>query len=95
VTLLDQAVERDGSFGDGEQERDQALVADAVVGYRFPKRRGFVSLEIGNILDESFAYQSDAFRSAGVQDQETRISPLPRPLFLPERTVFVRVGINF
>jgi hypothetical protein len=95
LTFLDQAVEGDDSFGDTPNGQEHAFVADAVVGYRFPGRRGFLSLEINNVLDESFTYQSDSFRSAGVLGENVRISPLPRPLFLPERTVFVRVGINF
>ena len=95
TTLLDQVVEHDNRFLDRPREHNLAFVADAVVGYRFPGRRGFVSLEINNILDESFHYQSDAFRSADVQDREARISPLPRPLFLPERTVLLRIGVNF
>jgi tetratricopeptide (TPR) repeat protein len=95
LTFLDQAVERDDSFSEQRDGRNHAFVADAVVGYRFPGRRGLVSLEINNILDEGFNYQSDAFRSASVQVEGVRISSLPRPLFLPERTILLRIGINF
>ena len=67
LTFLDQAVERrDDPFSEQRDGRNHAFVADAVVGYRFPGRRGFLRLEINNILNESSDYQSDAFRSASV-----------------------------
>ena len=60
---------------------------DAAIGYRFPKRFGIISLEARNLLDEEFLYQdlnsitSDQF---GVQ----------RP-FIPDRTVILRLTLNF
>lgn len=88
VTWASQDVQRGGgsSFTDGD---DSFYLVDAGVGYRFPHRRGLVSLGVRNLLDHDFNYQDDAFRFGGDRD-EPAISPL-----IPDRTVLARVALNF
>jgi len=59
---------------------------NAGLGYRFPKRWGIIALQINNLLDKKFHYQDNSFRSA---DQSVN------PLYIPERTIFGRLVINF
>ena len=62
------------------------FVVDATVGWRLPERRGLVSLEARNLLNDSFKYQDDNFRTFGTRSV---VSP-----FLPERTIVVRLTIS-
>jgi hypothetical protein len=67
------------------QGSDQFFLADAEIGYRFPKRRGIMTLEIRNIFNEAFSYQDDNFRNVE-----------PRTLeFIPETTILSRLTLNF
>lgn len=78
-TYLDQ----DGSFQAGlvqVEGDDQFWVADASIGYRLPKRRGIVSLEAKNVLDEQFQFQDTDPKS---------------PIVQPERIVLLRVSLSF
>jgi tetratricopeptide (TPR) repeat protein len=61
------------------------VVVDAALGYRLPKRRGIISLEGRNLLDRNFQFQDDSYRTS-----ETRT-----PRFIPSRTVFARITLNF
>jgi hypothetical protein len=61
------------------------FMLDTSVGYRLPKRRGLVSLEARNLLDQDFIYRSYNF-----QFNDYRISR-----YIPERTFFARVTLNF
>ena len=67
------------------QSENFSLV-NAGLGYRFPKRWGMVALQANNLLDKKFHYQDNSFRSA---DQSIN------PLYIPERTIFGRLVINF
>jgi outer membrane receptor protein involved in Fe transport len=62
------------------------FLLDAAFGYRLPERRGILSLEARNLLDEKFSFQDDNFQNPSV----TRISP-----FIPDRMVLGRVTISF
>ena len=58
---------------------------DAAIGYRLPRRRGIVSLELNNILDQNVHWQDDTFRSSEQQNRR----------FIPERSAMVRLNLNF
>jgi outer membrane receptor protein involved in Fe transport len=60
-------------------------VVDAAIGYRFPRRRGLVSLEVRNLFDDSFSYQNLSFQTN---------EPLT-PRFVPARTIFARLALFF
>jgi len=64
---------------------DDFFLLDSVFGYRFPKRRGILSLEGRNLLNKEFFYRNINFY------QSESISPL----FTPERTFFARLTLNF
>jgi outer membrane receptor protein involved in Fe transport len=57
---------------------DQFWVVDASIGYRLPKRLGFVKLEARNLLDESFKYQ----------DMDTA-----SPVIQPGRLVYLKLTL--
>jgi hypothetical protein len=69
----------------GQSAQDSFATIDAAIGYRFPDARGGVVLEVSNLLDESFKYEDDNFRSTIRQ----------RADLLPERMVLVRAVVNF
>ncbi len=90
-TYVSQKLDRDipspiypGSKRDNEG-RDGFFLVDAVVGFRLPKRRGMVSIEARNLLDEQFLYRNANFSTAE--------AVLPR--FLPARTMLLRLTLNF
>lgn len=64
---------------------DEFFLLDSVVGFRLPNRRGILSLEARNLLDKKFFYRNINF------DQSEAISPR----FIPERTFFARLTLNF
>jgi len=59
---------------------DQFWVVGASIGYRLQGRRGLVSLEVKNLLDEEFDFQD---------------TDPGRPQILPERLVFFRFTLSF
>jgi tetratricopeptide (TPR) repeat protein len=80
-------IDQEGEFvprvfepGTSVQGSDQFWVTDIWVRYRFPRRRGFITLGVQNVLDEKFQFQDT--------------DPL-NPLVQPERVVFVRVTLAF
>jgi len=78
------------SYNDQELESgngtssDRFWLTDAVVGYRFPKRLGMVSLGAKNLFDEQFSYY--AVNNSGLPQT---------PPFQPGRTVFAKIALNF
>jgi Tfp pilus assembly protein PilF len=86
ATYVDQEVERI-EFGEEVETGDDFVVVDLSVGYRFPKRRGIVSLSIKNLFDEDFDYQDDGFRTFR---DEPALSP-----YLPELSLIGKVTVNF
>ena len=65
--------------------KDGFFLVDAVLGFRLPKRRGMVSFEARNLLDEQFLYRNANFY----------LSEPTLPRFLPARTLLVRATFNF
>ena len=64
---------------------DTFFLLDAFLGLRLPKRMGILSLEVRNLLDQQFFYRNINFqRSEAIS-----------PRFIPERTFFGRVTLNF
>ncbi len=61
------------------------FILDTTVGYRLPKRRGIISIEGRNLLDQNFVYRSYNF-----QVNEYRVSR-----YMPTRTFMVQVTLNF
>jgi hypothetical protein len=64
---------------------DEFVLLDATLGYRLPKRRGILSLEGLNLLDENFGFEDDNFRIAEPRNSR----------FIPGRTVLARVTLSF
>ncbi len=60
------------------------VLLDFSVGFRFPNRRGILSLEGRNLLDDNFYYRDDTFRNS--EPGITR--------FIPQRTIFLGVTLN-
>lgn len=88
TTLVRQEVERSPAAELGLDEGDENFVVlDASLGYRFPKRRGLISLEVNNLLDEGFRYQDDSFR-------EFQDAPSIGP-YIPERRALARLTLNW
>ncbi|NND71542.1 MAG: TonB-dependent receptor [Rhodothermales bacterium] len=85
TTYLMQDLERgeDASLSEGEED---VVLLDLAIGYRFSRRRGTISLNVLNALDESFFYQDDSFRSTDV----TRSSG-----FIPERRTVLLISYVF
>jgi tetratricopeptide (TPR) repeat protein len=71
------------TFADDE---DSFFILDATVGYRLPNRRGIISLEARNLLDEEFFFQD-------LNIQTVRDAVNPR--FVPDRTIFIRATFAF
>ena len=59
---------------------DEFWIVDTSIGYRLPKRYGFVSVGVKNLLDESFKFQDTNPNS---------------PTFYPERLGFGRITLSF
>ncbi len=85
TTFVHQAVDREGAFA--EEGRDSFILMDVAVGYRFPKRRGLITLEAKNLLDSGFRYQDDSFREF---TNEPSVGP-----YIPERSSIGRLTVNF
>ncbi|HNH51988.1 MAG TPA: FecR domain-containing protein [Nitrosomonas sp.] len=64
---------------------DSFFLWDTVLGFRMPNRRGVLSLEGRNLLDQDFLY-----RSINFQQSEAIASR-----FIPSRTIFLRLTLNF
>jgi Tfp pilus assembly protein PilF len=66
-----------GTFSKGE---DDFFLLDAAITYRFPKRYGWFTVGVKNLLDEDFEYYD---------------SDRDNPRILPERFVFARITLAF
>ncbi len=64
---------------------DSFFLLDLHAGFRLPRRRGILSFEIKNLLDEKFFFRSLNFYQ----------SEFTAPRFLPERTFLLRATFNF
>jgi tetratricopeptide (TPR) repeat protein len=85
-TYVDQDVDRsDTAFqADGD---DNFFLVDTSIGYRFPKRRGIVSLGVKNLFDKGFDYQDDSYREFS---QAATTGP-----YFPDRIILGRFTLNF
>ena len=70
------------------QPTETAQVVNAGLGYRLPKRLGLVAFEVRNLFDREFNFQDNSFQT-GVGQRGAN------PLYIPERTFFGRVTLNF
>jgi tetratricopeptide (TPR) repeat protein len=90
ATYIDQEVVRtpDAELFIGLSDgREDFVVVDASIGWRFPKRMGIAALTVRNLFDQAFRYQDDNFR-------EFRTEPSASP-YVPERQVVGRVTLYF
>ena len=77
-------VYQEGDFGNIfmgiVSDDDRFWVVDAAVKYRLPKRYGMITLEVKNLLDESFNFQD---------------TDSTNPRIYPERFVFGKFTVAF
>ncbi len=71
---------------------DDFVLFDAAIGYRLPNRKGLLSLEVRNLLNEHFFYRNANFQ---VINPENPNSTSPTRAFVPERTFFMRFTWDF
>ena len=87
ATYLQQSLKRlpeaESQFRDGNSD---FVLLDTALGYRLPNRRGILSFEGRNLSDEQFYYRSYNF-----QFNEMNTSSR----FIPTRTFFVRLTLNY
>ena len=67
-------------------QNENFTLVNAGLGYRLPKRWGTVALQVNNLFNQNFRYQDYSF-----QVGERAINPL----YIPERTIFTRMVLNF
>ena len=85
ATFVQQDIEQRESESSASTE--DFVVLDTAIGYRLPKRRGIISLEAKNLLDEDFLFQ----------DLELRTSDpfMVARDFIPDRAILLRITLNF
>lgn len=83
ASFVNQDVFSRDSLGGESRQRERFSVVDLSIGVRLPGRKGLVSLEVNNLLDESFVYRDTAFEG------EPRV-----PQYAPELTVFARLQLS-
>jgi tetratricopeptide (TPR) repeat protein len=71
---------QDVQLDDGRSGRDTFWLLDAALSYRLPKRLGFITVGVTNLLDEEFRYYDIDLRNASIQ---------------PVRTVFARFTVQY
>jgi tetratricopeptide (TPR) repeat protein len=81
-TFAHQEVDRLGTENEGSEN---FFLFDASLGYRLPNRKGFLSFEGRNLFNQNFL-----FRNANFQTSEQI-----NARFVPVRTVFMRLTLNF
>ncbi|MGH7886332.1 MAG: TonB-dependent receptor, partial [Candidatus Binatia bacterium] len=69
---------------------NEFVLVNAGIGIRLPRRLGIVQLDIRNVFDERFDFQSSGPRSPGFSGAEGQTPP-----FIPERTLFAHVTLSF
>ncbi|MCP5363981.1 MAG: FecR domain-containing protein [Hyphomicrobiales bacterium] len=80
-------VRQDVNRKDGDNEGSERFaIVDGTLGFRLPERRGVISIEARNLLNSSFRYQDDNYRTAADQ-------PVLSP-YLPERAIFCRLTLQ-
>jgi len=81
-TFIHQKVNRLGTENEGTEN---FYLVDALLGYRFPNRKGIFTIEVRNIFDQSFLFRNRNFVT--VEPTNT--------FYIPTRTIFARFTINF
>lgn len=66
-------------------DSDRFWIADLTLGYRFPKRRGLLSLEVRNLFDQEFRFYDLDFQSA-----QPRV-----PIIQPDRLVLIKLALSW
>ena len=84
-TLVNQQL-RWGASRAFEDTEETFFVLDAAAGYRLPNRRGILSLEVNNILDQNFRFQDFSYIDA---------EPIAQPAFQPDISVLGRAQLHF
>ncbi len=69
---------------DREEGIEHFFLLDSVLSYRFPNRKGFLSLEGRNLLDQNFLFHNNFLSPEQIISR-----------FVPDRTVFGRITLNF
>ncbi|NJN45998.1 MAG: TonB-dependent receptor [Candidatus Competibacteraceae bacterium] len=82
-TYVDQLVERSATSA-LKAGRDRFFVLDMSLGYRLPKRFGFLSFEILNLLDEKFDFQDRNFQTSEPTNSR----------FIPDRLLLLRFSVD-
>lgn len=90
MTYVHQEVDKTGFLSRDDLKSvsgsEDFILLDVVIGYRFPKRRGIVSLEVSNLLDRKFSYEE----ISDLLSPETE-----NPRFIPERLILSKFTLNF
>lgn len=74
------------SFSTTQSGTDNFVLVDFSAGFRFPNRKGMVSADARNLLDEFFYFMDDNYKTS---------EQLVRTRFIPDRTFFLRLTLNF
>ncbi len=85
IQYVGQSVTTDDGAGQESNQWGDSWLVDASIGFRLPNRRGIVSLELNNLLDQNIHWQDDTFRSSEQQSRR----------FVPERSAMARLNLNF
>ena len=88
TSYLSQEVDSFDDEDSSEETRQDSrgVLIDLAAGFRLPKRRGVIALEIANLLDTDLKYQDESFRSSRNE---------VNPRFLPTRTFLATITLNF
>ena len=81
-TYVDQTVR--GTPTGFAQDEESFWVFDLKLGYRLPRRLGILSLEVRNLLDETFLYQ----------DQNYLVTEPVPSRFIPDRTIATKISLS-
>lgn len=72
--------ERQFKIGISEDGQDNFWLVDALIGFRLPKRYGFITVGVTNLFDEDFQYYDTDPKNPRIQ---------------PERSVFAKLTLAF
>ncbi|WP_371128804.1 FecR domain-containing protein [Nitrosomonas sp. Nm132] len=93
INTVKQNLRRKRDFNDNQERNpektnsgvDTFFLLDSIMGYRFPNRRGMLAFEGRNLLNDKFFYRNTGFY----------ISEAIPTRYVPERTFFARLTLNF
>jgi predicted porin len=93
INTVKQNLRRKQDFNDNQERNpektnsgvDTFFLLDSIIGYRFPNRRGMLAFEGRNLLNDKFFYRNTGFY----------ISEAIPTRYVPERTFFARLTLNF